>query len=427
MKFRKLCRIAAVVLILSACFCPTLLAQESSDSAVVREMRDYGINFSHNNRVTLLMSGQEKFDDMFTAIRQARHSIHLEYFNFRNDSIASLLFNILREKRKEGVEVRALFDGFGNDSNNQPLLKHHIKALRNDSIDIWEFDPIRFPWVNHIWPRDHRKIVVIDGSIAYTGGMNVADYYIKGTEQVGEWRDMHCRIEGGAVNELQLLFSRIWERVTGEDIWQQKYFKAYTPEKFNYLKPDTTATSGKKMIGIVNREPHTTNDAVRKMYLSSINNAKDSIRIINPYFTLIPSVNKALKNAIDRGVKVEIMVSAKSDIPLTPDCVFYNAHKLMKRGAKVWLYQPGFHHSKIMMVDGLFCTVGSTNLDARSLRFDYEENALIIDPCTTRELDHMFDNDKAKSIMLTEEEWDKFRTSWQKFRGWFASLLRPVL
>jgi cardiolipin synthase len=257
--------------------------------------------------------------------------------------------------------------------------------------------------------------------------MNVADYYIKGTEQVGEWRDMHCRIEGGAVNVLQLIFSRIWERVTGEDIWQQKYFKAYTPEKFNYLKPDTTATSGKKMIGIVNREPHTTNDAVRKMYLSSINNAKDSIRIINPYFTLIPSVNKALKNAIDRGVKVEIMVSAKSDIPLTPDCVFYNAHKLMKRGAKVWLYQPGFHHSKIMMVDGLFCTVGSTNLDARSLRFDYEENALIIDPCTTRELDHMFDNDKAKSIMLTEEEWDKFRTSWQKFRGWFASLLRPVL
>ena len=427
MKFRKLCRIAAVVLILSAYFCPTLLAQESSDSAVVREMRNYGINFSHNNRVTLLMSGQEKFDDMFTAIRQARHSIHLEYFNFRNDSIASLLFNILREKRKEGVEVRALFDGFGNDSNNQPLLKRHIKALRNDSIDIWEFDPIRFPWVNHIWPRDHRKIVVIDGSIAYTGGMNVADYYIKGTEQVGEWRDMHCRIEGGAVNELQLIFSRIWERVTGEDIWQQKYFKAYTPEKLNYLKPDTTATSGKKMIGIVNREPHTTNDAVRKMYLSSINNAKDSIRIINPYFTLIPSVNKALKNAIDRGVKVEIMVSAKSDIPLTPDCVFYNAHKLMKRGAKVWLYQPGFHHSKIMMVDGLFCTVGSTNLDARSLRFDYEENALIIDPCTTRELDHMFDNDKTKSIMLTEEEWDKFRTSWQKFRGWFASLLRPVL
>ena len=120
------------------------------------------------------MSGQQKFDDMFEAIRQARHSIHLEYFNFRNDSIAMLLFDLLREKRKEGVEVRALLDGFGNDSNNQPLLKKHIKTLRADGIGIWEFDPIRFPWVNHIWPRDHRKIVVIDGSIAYTGGMNVA-------------------------------------------------------------------------------------------------------------------------------------------------------------------------------------------------------------------------------------------------------------
>ena len=142
---------------------------QTSDSLIRRHMEECGVQFSHNNRVTLLMSGQEKFDDMFEAIRQARHSIHLEYFNFRNDSIAMLLFDLLREKRKEGVEVRALFDGFGNDSNNQPLLKKHVKALRDDSIDIWEFDPIRFPWVNHIWPRDHRKIVVIDGSIAYTG------------------------------------------------------------------------------------------------------------------------------------------------------------------------------------------------------------------------------------------------------------------
>jgi cardiolipin synthase len=148
---------------------------------------------------------------------------------------------------------------------------------------------------------------------------------------------------------------------------------------------------------------------------------------VNPYFTLVPSINKALKKAIARGVKVEIMVSAKSDIPLTPDCVFYNVHKLMKLGAHIWLYQPGFHHSKIMMVDGRFCTVGSTNLDARSMRFDYEENALIIDPCTTRELDVMFNHDKTKSVYLTEEEWNRFRTPWQKFRGWFGHLLRPFL
>ena len=121
------------------------------------------------------------------------------------------------------------------------------------------------------------------------------------------------------------------------------------------------------------------------------------------------------------------MLSAKSDIPLTPDCAFYNAHKLMKKGANVWLYQPGFHHSKIMMVDGKFCTVGSTNLDARSMRFDYEENAVIIDKCTTKELDDMFERDKQESVYLTPDEWKKFRTPWQRFRGWFAHLLRPFL
>ena len=194
---------------------------QTSDSILVEEISEDGVTFTHENNVKLLMSGKEKFADMFEKIRQAKSSIHMEYFNFRNDSIANLLFDILREKRKEGVEVRCLFDGFGNDSNNQPLKKDHLQSLHQDSIDIHEFDPIRFPWVNHIWPRDHRKIVVIDGEIGYTGGMNVADYYLVGTEQVGEWRDMHCRIEGPAVNELQAIFIRMWKRVTKEELTDQ--------------------------------------------------------------------------------------------------------------------------------------------------------------------------------------------------------------
>ena len=392
---------------------PLTSSAQTSDSLIVRQMEAEGVRFTQGNHVKLLMSGKDKFADMFEAIRQAKSSVHLEYFNFRNDSIASLLFDILREKRKEGVEIRAMFDGFGNDSNNQPLKKHHLRKLRADSINIVEYDPIRFPWVNHIWPRDHRKIVVIDGEIAYTGGMNVADYYIVGTEQVGEWRDMHCRLEGPVVNDLQAIFARIWKKATKEELSDAKYYRG---------KP-----SGDKMVGIVNREPHVTNKIMRRLYIQAIDNAKDSIRIINPYFTLIPSITKALKRAVKRGIKMEIMVSAKSDIPLTPDVVYRNAHRLMKRGATIWLYQPGFHHSKIMMVDGRFCTVGSTNLDARSLRFDYEENALIINRETTKELDDMFDRDKQKSVVLTEEEWKRFRTGWQKFRGWFGSLLQPWL
>ena len=386
---------------------------QTSDSLIVSQMKTVGINFYPHNEVQLIMSGKDKFDLLFEDIRQAKSSVHLEYFNFRNDSIASLLFDILREKRKQGVEVRALFDGFGNDSNNQPLKKHHIKSLRADSIDIHEYDPVRFPWVNHIWPRDHRKIVVIDGRIAYTGGMNVADYYIVGTKQVGEWRDMHCRIEGPVVNELQDIFARIWQKVTKEQLTDKKYFQAQ--EK------------GDKMVGIANREPNKTNKIMRQFYINALDDAQDSVQIINPYFTLTPSVKKAIHRAIKRGVKVDILVSAKSDIPLTPDAVFYNVHKLMKKGANIWLYQPGFHHSKIMMVDGRFCTVGSTNLDARSLRYDYEVNALIINKEVTQELQDMFIRDTKKSVKLTPEEWNKFRTGWQKFRGWFAQLFTPFM
>jgi len=389
------------------------LYAQSSDSLIVNQMREYGVNFTKGNKVKLLMSGKEKFADLFEAIREAHSSIHLEYFNFRNDSIAGLLFDLLREKRKEGVEVRAVFDGFGNDSNNQPLKKSHLKNLRADSIEIFEFDPIRFPWVNHIWPRDHRKIVVIDGKIAYTGGMNVADYYLVGTEQVGEWRDMHCRIEGPAVNELQKIFIRFWKKVTKTELTDDKYYQA--------------SIAGDMMVGIATREPKTTNEIMRRFYIQALDDAQDSVKIVNPYFVPTPSVMKALKRCAERGVKMDIIMSSKYDVPLVPDCVYYNLRKLMKRGAHIWRYRPGFHHSKIMMVDGKFCTVGSTNLDARSLRFDYEINALIIDKDVTNQLEKKFIEDTGKCDYITEEEYKKSRTTWQRFRGWLGHLLTPWL
>lgn len=386
---------------------------QSSDSLTISQMRELGIVFSKNNKVELLMSGKEKFARLFEDIRQAKQSVHLEYFNFRNDSIASLLFDILREKRKEGVEVRAVFDGFGNDSNNQPLKKKHLEKLHADSIEIYEFDPIRFPWINHIWPRDHRKIVVIDGRIAYTGGMNVADYYVVGSEQVGEWRDMHCRIEGSAVNELQKIFVRFWKKLSKENLTDPKYFQG--------------TKAGNKMVGIVNREPHTSNEITRRFFVNVLDNAKDSVKIINPYFMPTNKVMKALKRCAERGVKMDILISAKYDEPLTPDIVMYNMKKLIKRGVNVWRYRPGFHHSKIMMVDGKFCTVGSTNLDARGLRYDYEVNALIMDEETTKKLDQKFIEDTSKSDYVSMEEWKKSRTTWQRFKGWFGHLLTFLL
>lgn len=418
-----------LLLLIVACLSFGTSKAQTSDSLIVNRLRAEGVKFSHNNTVTLLMNGQEKFDDMFHAIRQARSSVHLEYFNFRNDSIANMLFDLLAEKAKEGVEVRALFDAFGNSSNNRPLKKKHLKSIRKRGIEIYEFSPLRFPWINQVFHRDHRKIVIIDGQIAYTGGMNVADYYINGTEQVGEWHDMHCRIDGDEVNTLQAIFLRIWNKTAKQNIHGAKYYRGIRGGYyFEGLKPDTCPTAGKKMVGIINREPRTTNRIIRTFYEGAINDAKDSIKLISPYFTLIPKVKKALRKAAKRGVQVEVMISERGDIPLTPDCVFYNAHKLMKHGVKVWIYRPGFHHTKIIMVDGKFCTVGSANLNARSLRWDYEENAVIVDSCTTDQLDQLFNKEKKDSFLLNEKNWREWRTGWQRFKGWFAAtFLTPFL
>ena len=417
------------LIFLTAVMLAPLFAQaQTADSLLMEELRQDGVTFSTNNSLVLLRSGQEKFDDMFAAIRAAKSSVHLEYFNFRNDSIASLLFDILAEKAKEGVEVRALFDAFGNSSNNQPLKRRHLKAIRERGIEIVKFDPIVFPWINHGFHRDHRKIVVIDGKVAYTGGMNVADYYIKGTEVVGSWHDMHCRIEGDEVNTLQKIFLNIWNKTTKQNVYgPQYYFGVYPSPRFAHLKRDTTSTAGRKTIGIINREPHTSNRIIRKFYEGAINLAQDSIKLINPYFTLNGRLKRALRRAVERGVKVEIMLSTKSDIPLTPDCGFYNAHRLMKRGCTIWMYTPGFHHTKIIMVDGKICSVGSANLNARSLSFDYEDNAVIFDQETTAELDQLFERDKHDCFKLTEKRWDQWRTPWKKFVGWAAHLIAPLL
>ncbi|MCD8282805.1 MAG: phospholipase D-like domain-containing protein, partial [Prevotella sp.] len=326
--------IRSVVALIIACSVSSLVyaqhgLNERADTLLVRQMMSGGITFSDDNSVVLLHTGREKFEDLFKAVADAKESIHMEYFNFRNDSVANLLFDRLADKAREGVEVRLLFDAFGNSSNNQPLKREHLERIRQSGIQIYEFDPLRFPWINHVFSRDHRKIVVIDGRIAYTGGMNVADYYILGTDEVGEWRDMHCRIEGTEVNTLQTIFAAIWLRVSGERLTDAKYFCGGAPaERFADLVQDTTATSGAKQVGIINREPRRSPKVIRRFYLDAINASQSNIKIINPYFTLSHRLKKAMKRAARRGVKVEIMLSVASDIPLTPDCGFYNAHKL---------------------------------------------------------------------------------------------------
>ena len=389
-----------------------------SDSTLIVYLNNLGIETTQYNQLKLLKSGEEKFIDLFQAIEQAKHHVHLEYFNFRNDSIANSLFELLGKKAKEGVEIRAIFDAFGNFSNNQPLKKKHLEEIRAKEIEIVKFDPLRFPWINHVFHRDHRKIVVIDGEIGYTGGMNIADYYIEGLPEIGDWRDMHIRIEGTAVNELQDIFLDMWNKCTKQGIGGTAYYP---------LKKDSINSSlPLKNVAIVDRYPRKNPKVMREVYAHAIENAENEILIINPYFTPTKTIKRAIKKAVKKGTKVEIMIPGKSDIGFTPDAALYTANQLRKKGADIYIYNGGFHHSKIMMVDSLYCTVGSTNLNSRSLHYDYEVNAFVFDKETTHKLIQMFQEDKEDSTLLTADMYKK-RTPWKKFIGWFAHLFTPFL
>ena len=390
-----------------------------SDSIFARFLHVRNIPIYNNNEIELLPTGRIKFESLFEDIRKAKKHIHLEYFNFRSDSIAKEVFTLLAEKAKEGVKVRAMFDDFGNLSNNRPLRKEHLKMLNDRGIEIIRFDPMKFPYINHALSRDHQKIVIIDGEIGYTGGMNIADYYINGLPEIGPWRDMHVRIEGPAVSGLQKAFLDTWNKETKQGVEGDTYFpyrkdSTYTPEQRG------------KQVAIVQRVPRISPDAVRRAYIEAIDAAEHHIRIVTPYFTPTRSVRKALYRALKRGIKVEIMVSEKCDISFTPDGGFYYANKFRKAGAHIYLYKGGFHHTKVMTVDDRFCTVGSTNLNSRSLRYDYEINAFIFDLQTTYELDEIYSKDKTNSERMTKEYYKK-RGVWRNFVGWFAHILTPVI
>lgn len=412
------------------CAHTTCAAPKVGDTTEVSDFlsREYNIRPLRADSITVIPSGQEKFDRMFEDIRRARHSIHLEYFNFRNDSISHLLFQLLRQRASEGVEVRALFDGFGNSSNDRPLSRAHLDTLRSDGIEIYEFDRLRFPWFNHAVHRDHRKIVVIDGRVAYTGGMNVADYYIKGKPEFGSWHDIHMRLTGEAVAPLQAIFLDFWNTWTGQHVSGAEYYPAEvsstdlapsnSQQRVMPLKPE---------VQTVNRDPRTSPHIVHDTFLSLINTSQKQLQIINPYFTLCRHIKRALRRAVRRGVDVQIMVSEKSDIPVTPRVVEYNAWRMARAGCKVYVYQGGFHHSKVLLADSLLTFAGSANLNSRSLRFDYECNLLICSRQTTRSLQQIFQRDATRHSYPLTYERHRALGAWKRFKGWLFHFLAPLI
>ena len=375
------------LLLLGLLLCSPLWGQTATERA--REaLLAQGNPCYEGNEVVLLPSAKEKYADLFATISKARRYVHLEYFIFRNDSVGSELLDLLARKAEEGVEIRLLIDAYGNYKSPHPMRDADLDSISRRGISVALFDPIHFPWIQNMYHRDHRKIVVVDGLVAYTGGMNVADYYQRGTERTGEWRDMQVRIEGPVVDEFERIFSRIWGRTTHEVLDSLKYH-------------EDAVTVGEKEIVVVNREPGKLSKKMRQAFVATIDAAQHDIRIVNPYPTNTRSVSRAMKRALRRGVRLQLMVSAASDNKVTPEVVAIQMKKMMGRGAEVYYYEGGFHHTKVMMVDGEFCTVGTTNLDGRSLRYDYEVNAFVFSGETTHQLNEIFERDLRHCQILT--------------------------
>lgn len=388
---------------------------QRADERTIADFRQMGIPFYDGNEVKLLTSGPVKFEDMFAEIEQAKHFVHLDYFKFQEDSICGVLFEILKRKAQQGVKVRIVYDGYGNKSCKFPLSKAFLKEVRACGIEIAAFDKFRFPWINHFFHRDHHKIAVIDGNVCYTGGMNVADYYLHGKPKVGKWRDMHIRMHGPIVEGYEQIFERMWYVVTGELL---------TPGA--YVGEDRS--KGQVKVALADRIPRLSPDMMRKTYCTAIDNAQELIQIVNPYPCLSNPIRKSLNDALARGVKVQFMVSEKSDGQVNADVTGIEMKKLMNRGAEIYYYRGGFHHSKIMMVDGLFCTVGTTNLDARSLKFDYEVNSFIFSPETTMELQEIFRKDiEQHCYLLTPEMWKTLFPTGRRIRARIFMSIKGLL
>ena len=386
-----------------------------SENAAERTKRDFqqlGLPLYEGNKTTILPTGEIKFRDLFEAVEKAEKYILMDYFKFQQDSICGLLIEKLCRKAGEGVQVYVLFDSFGNHDSDFPLSDTLQANIRKAGVNIAAFDPVRFPWINHLMHRDHHKIAVIDGKMVYTGGMNVADYYLHGKPKVGKWRDMHIRMDGPIVEAYEELFWKMWKGVKSEELRvKNKSNSTPLPQKGNCpLGAEQLGSAsdggqgGGYAVAFASRWPKETPKIMRQTYCIAIDNAEHLVQIVNPYAMLFGEVRAALRRALERGVRVQFMVSTRSDGKINDDVIGLEMRKLMNRGAEVFYYNDGFHHSKIMMIDSLFCTVGTTNLDARSLCFDYEVNAFIFDPATTHQLQQIFNDDVERSSTLLTPE-----------------------
>ncbi len=366
---------------------------------------------SQNNKVEILKNGEGKFPKVMEAVRNARHHIHLEYYIFSDDTVGDPLADLLLEKVKEGVKVRLIVDGVGSLG----LKKAFFNKMRKGGVQIYEFMPVLFPsFTSKINYRNHRKIIVIDGHIGFTGGINFNDRYINNGTHPLYWRDTHLRLEGEVVKTLQFLFLLNWQFVSNEELKADE----------NYF-PDFTQT-GNSFTQVNASGPDWELESIMDSFLLAINAAQRRVRIATPYFIPTESILDALVTAAKADIEIELMIPRESDSWIVQAASMSYIKVLLAAGIKVFLYQKGFLHSKVIMVDDNFASVGSANMDYRSFDLNHEVNTYLYEKALVQILIDQFEADKADCAQVDAKRWVN-RSVPQKLKESICRLLAPLL
>ncbi|MFN4215102.1 cardiolipin synthase [Exiguobacterium sp.] len=367
---------------------------------------------SVHNKSAIMHDGEQKFKALMDDIRNAETEINVQYYIIQRDALGKALIHELIERAKAGVKVRLLYDAVGSRS----LRNSDFKELIAHNGEVRVFFPPTLGLINFkLNNRNHRKLVIIDGKIGYVGGFNVGTEYLGLVEKFGYWRDTHLRVEGDVVYHLQHRFILDWN-YSGHD--------KHDPENtFCFARHDIT---DKSPMQIVTSGPNSDTEHLKNMMIKMIMSAKQRVIIQTPYFIPDPSFMDACKMALLSGVEMDIMIPGKPDHPFVMWASLSFLGELLDYGANVYMYDEGFLHAKTLVVDDEIATVGTTNLDARSFRLNFEVNALIYDQAVALQLASLFESDIAVSRRYTVEDYAERKWT-VRMREGVSRLLSPIL
>lgn len=363
------------------------------------------------NDIQVFTSGKEKFETLLQDVANATSYIHVQYFIIEKDDSGKRLIELLMRKAREGVQVRVLYDYVGSFYVRPKVLKE----MREAGIKVHPFLELTFTQFafRANW-RNHRKIVVIDGSIGYVGGMNIANRYILGDREWKPWRDTHLRITGEAVAAMQYSFAIDWNFTTRELL---------TSKTMRY---DTPPKSQNYVVQMVSSGPSSRWNNISFVFLKAITLAKHSVYIQTPYFLPSDSLLKALQSAALAGVDVRLMIPRHPDSAMLRLATGSYIKECMLSGIKIYFYEPTVMHAKVVIVDDDFVTTGSTNFDFRSFEHNFEFNALIYSKDFNQKMKGIFEADMEQSTRLLLSKWKK-RPLMQKALESIVRLISPIL